>query len=470
VDEDEQFNQAFGVDSGISVACRYAINGIKNNDAIYTDRFNNQGLNNFKLLSDNAVHFTDLSWRLFGRYIASNTNLSRVDLIECGITDEKMASLFYELTYSASLKHLDLSGNSFGIGGLRSMVPFLNDTNLSKLDFHRNNNFDSNCFELVVQTLHGRPSESRHFEGLFISSCNITNISVLDTYTIPHMRRLELKGNSIGREGCTILANMLQREDTSLIYLGLNRSSIDNEGAEILAAALKHNTKLQTLDLRENYIGKRGYRALLKSVVDLSSIENTYNSNHTLKDLKLHPSRQGVGNSTSQLVLSSCIMLRSINSALQLNNRHHSSHSAGRAKVIKYQLNSKLRRKYCDLQGIEYSASSIFADIEPTLLPRILALIGSSHEQSEFYTSLIHTAPDLLSCVDTSGMMKDEMAKNSLQMAELTRQLAALSAKNDQFSRRLSERESGDKSRQSTTEEDAAESVKKRKRSEDKEQ
>ena len=51
---------------------------------------------------------------------------------------------------------------------------------------------------------------------------------------------------------------------------------------------------------------------------------------------------------------------------------------------------------------------------------------------------------DLMSCVDTSGMMKDLLVKNKardndlvVQIAELTRQRAALSTKNDQLSRRF---------------------------------
>ena len=56
--------------------------------------------------------------------------------------------------------------------------------------------------------------------------------------------------------------------------------------------------------------------------------------------------------------------------------------------------------------------------------------------------------PDLMSYVNTSGMMKDLMVKNEArdndlvaQIAELTLQRAALTAKNDQLSRRLAERE-----------------------------
>ena len=79
------------------------------------------------------------------------------------------------------------------------------------------------------------------------------------------------------------------------------------------------------------------------------------------------------------------------------------------------------------MQGIEYtSIGSLFADINPKLLPDILALIGGNHGQSELYTALIQMVPDLLSCIDRNAMIKNEMTRNSLQMAELTRQLSSL--------------------------------------------
>jgi len=97
-------------------------------------------------------------------------------------------------------------------------------------------------------------------------------------------------------------------------------------------------------------------------------------------------------------------------------------------------------------------------------------LIGEEHGQGEFYQALVPMVPALMSCVDTSGMMKDLKARNSLRMAELNRQLAALSVWNEQLDRRLAVRESGD-SRQSViverTGETEAESGKKRQRSEE---
>ena len=108
------------------------------------------------------------------------------------------------------------------------------------------------------------------------------------------------------------------------------------------------------------------------------------------------------------------------------------SSNPGRSKVIKYHLNSQYRKKLCELQGIEYSVNNIFADIEPVLLPRILSLIGSSHSQSELYTALIPTAPDLLSYIDRKAMLNDLLGANTTRTAALAaeyeQKIAALKA------------------------------------------
>ena len=104
--------------------------------------------------------------------------------------------------------------------------------------------------------------------------------------------------------------------------------------------------------------------------------------------------------------------------------------ASGRAKVIKYQLNSQTLKELCHLQGVEYIPGNIFSDIEPVLLPKILALIGSEHGQSELYTALVHTAPHLLSYIDRKALINNEMekveARGAAKVAEYERIIAAL--------------------------------------------
>ena len=400
-DYDEQFYQAFGEHTGIDKHIRDEINDIKNNDP---------GSNEFILDRSDVDHFTDLSWRLLGRYIANNTHLEELDLNYCDLTNERATLLFGELSSSSSLSELDIRYNRFDIEGLRCMISLLqNSPNLSRLYLNRNN-FNSECFELLVSTL----QVSSRIHTLYFEKCNVTNISALETYYLPNLQRLTLAENNIGRDGCRILSSVLQRDDTSLKYLYLDNTGIDDEGSEFLAASLLKNTMLLTLSLVEvtkktnfkNNITQRGRRAFLKVLVDVSSIDNTYKANHTLTALSLFY------NIAEEM---------HIKSILRINRDKLNSHAAGRAKVIKYQLNSKNRKEMCDLQGIEYSTEdNVLADIEPILLPDILAKIGREHGHSDFYTALLQVAPDLMSFIDRKGMIKDSMEKYAAKISELT--------------------------------------------------
>ena len=171
--------------------------------------------------------------------------------------------------------------------------------------------------------------------------------------------------------------------------------------------------KLKELVLSRNNITKRGHTVFLKLLNDVSSIESTYNSNHTLNALAfVH-------------YLEKDRIVKNIDSIIQMNNLHvDSSHEAGKAKVIKYQLNIQKRKELCQLQDIKYSSEdNMLAGVEPRLLPKILAMIGEKNGQSDFYTSLLPVAPDLMSFIDRKAMIIDERARKAVQIKELTRQL-----------------------------------------------
>ena len=242
-----------------------------------------------------------------------------------------------------------------------------------------------------------------------------------------------------------ILSRLLQKEDSTLTNLFLIGMSLDDDEAEIIASSLKHNTKLEQLNMIQNSITTRGCRAFLKLVNDISSIENTYNCNHTLRVCGL--AEQHV---TSDL-------LESIREACW-DNRSDSPHAVGRDKIIKYQLNSTRRKKLCELQEIEYTSGNVFADIKPNLLPNILALIGDGHGQSELYTALVSTAPDLLSYIDRKALLTDELSK-------INDEYAIIRAKRIDLNKRLASLELGDSQQSTVTNDEVLISGKKRERS-----
>ena len=422
--EEEQFDQAFGEHTGISEDIRENINNIKNNDGT-PDKF--------VLYPADAILFTNQAWKLLGRYIANNTHLEKVDLDRCGITDEKMTLIFGQLVKS-SLSELDISDNTIGIEGVRNIVPFLqNSPNLSILYLGCNRNINTECFEVLIRGLNGTSVKEIHFD-----SCSITDISALDRYNLPSLQDLTLRGNYVGCNGCRTLANLLQKEGSKLRYLDIEVVGIGNEGVKILADSLKHNTVLRTLYLKGNNITERGHLVLLKLLNDISSISNTYNSNNTLRTIDFGVQRD-------ELIINHIDSIKQIHSGYSSNMQYLNSHAVGRAKVIEYQLNSQNRKEMCHLQGVEYSAEdNMLAGVEPKLLPKILALIGEKHGQSEFYTALLPVAPDLLSFIDRKALIVDEKARTAVQMKELSRQLAALADKDDQLNSRLALIELGD--------------------------
>ena len=166
-EQDEQYLQAFG---GLSKNCRRMLRALKNNDENCTCIY---------LPADDASSFTNDSFELFAQYIANNTHLREMSLDFSCLTDEQVVQLFTHLTKSNSLISMGLGSmsesdadaepvntgvNGVGINGLRSMVPFLQNT--PQLDtFHcsQNPNFNAECFRLLIDTFRGN---TRSFDPL----------------------------------------------------------------------------------------------------------------------------------------------------------------------------------------------------------------------------------------------------------------------------------------------------------------
>jgi len=314
-----------------------------------------------------------------------------------------------------------LMDNTFGVNGIRSMIPFLKRSpNLSTLRMSSNPAIGTEGFELMIQTLNG----SAMMNQLFFSGCNIEDVSSLETYPLSNLRELSLSHNTVGREGFIIIANLLQKEDSTLIRLYLNTTGMGDDEAEIIATSLKHNNMLQTLYMSGNNIREKGKGAFLKMLTDVLSIENTYNSNHTLTEIFLQDDDE---DEDEEDVKEANPIQREIDITCNLNSGSSSPKTAGRAKVIHSHLNNQRRKSYCQIQGIEYSSSdNLFADMEPALLPKVLELIGNNHGQSEFYTALVIMIPDLMAYIDTKAIIKDMIANHKAQIAALTERLAIM--------------------------------------------
>ena len=86
--------------------------------------------------------------------------------------------------------------------------------------------------------------------------------------------------NDIATGGSTFIADFLATNPI-LEKLLLSNNQIDDEDANLIASALKHNTNLRVLDVYCNAITDSGWEALLNAEFDSTSLNSVADSNHT---------------------------------------------------------------------------------------------------------------------------------------------------------------------------------------------
>mmetsp|Transcript_24978 Transcript_24978/g.42799 ORF Transcript_24978/g.42799 Transcript_24978/m.42799 type:complete len:476 (-) Transcript_24978:144-1571(-) len=414
-----------GASNRISRPCKERINRIKNNDPGFID---------FVLQSGVANHFSDLAWKLIGRYIAENEYLKSILMRTRLLDDAKMSIFFNELSRgnSVALKKLELIKADFGINGIRSMVRYLKKSNLTVLEISHNESINTVCFELLLGSLSGGCIES-----LRLRCCDIDSIAAFENCTLPHLRllnidqnkihsipsfrtcknleHLSLEGNWIGRRGYSSVAKLLQEENPPVRYLDLTFTGMRDAEAELVASSLKQNTSLNHLRLEGNKIKEEGRRAFLELLNDASSIKSTCSSNHSIRLLELPRSFD----------LNVVRMFNHIDFAIQINKENaEDPQAASRMKVIDTQLHSNTRMELSGLQLLEYYYSSLFPQIEPLLLPNILSMMGEYHGQSELYRMLIATVPELVSIVNKKAALQQRLSDNVSRMDAINTEYA----------------------------------------------
>ena len=400
-DDDQMHEDEFECGEVVTQELRDDIDKIRNNDPTkdyFTLTFEN-----------NSLSLT--GWKLIGRYIASNTHLKGLDFSGIYPNMNDLSYFFSELQpgslSSTNLKHIH-------------MVTI-------------DNTFGTKCFDIMMRALSGGP-----IENVTLENENIDSIAVLDEVELPHLQdlclsgnkivctsgiekclaleTLYLNGNPINLSGCVGIAKLLESSSTLKEFV-LGNNSFGDEGADMLASSLKHNNTLYLLEMDEKMnMTEKGRVSFLKLLCDISSIKRTYNSNHTLTDVL------GIASSKDHMVQ------KYIDLSAEKNETMNEAHAISRSKVIEFQLNSEKREDLHRLQGIEYCYSSIFAEIDPLVLPDVLALVGREHGQTELFRMLVNSVSDLFSTVNRKMIVKQKIAEKEDAMASLKTQMAILSA------------------------------------------
>ncbi len=370
---------------------------------------------------DNYIQNMTLdNWEELGRDISNNTHLEELSLRDCTLDDQKISSLFRGLTHSITMEMLWLYNNQLSMVGVRSMVPFLESTNnIRHLDLD-DNFIGSEGFNTLLGALRDSPIEGMHCCG-----CGVVSIEI-DNENVPkQLKKLWLRRNFIIADGCRGLAKLLQRTDSTLTLLDVEDNKIDDDGVEILVDALRNNTSLKEFKITENDgISDQGECMLLKLVNDVSSIQATLQSNHTLRHMYVF--MNDICDPDNEAFDANNKFQRHIDKAIALNWLHKSTEAVGRAKVIETQLNSCVRAVLAELQGADHS---VYSTIDPLLLPEVLSLIYRKHWRREFHLALSSSIMALLSTVNVKVCIQQERAHHEAKIAEHAAIIAELDTK-----------------------------------------
>jgi len=193
----------------------------------------------------------------------------------------------------SSLKVLRLQNNSIGNEGLLAVVEALqNCTGLEILDLS-SNDFSSAAAGLgsLSDWLQNSPMNLKY---LGFECCSITDegLHALAEGAANHCEELGLDGNeSITSTGLSYLSNSIRSDSCCVETLHLQHIpvGVEDDGLEVLALGLADNKSVRNLYLEElgNDISvtSAGWLAFSKALCDTSSVNSTYLSNHTIRNI-----------------------------------------------------------------------------------------------------------------------------------------------------------------------------------------
>jgi hypothetical protein len=209
-----------------------------------------------------------------------NTSIRVLDLSQNNLNDMGSAELLRDILRSnKTMTALDLSGNEFG--RTASAVEYVADglgsnSTLLKIDLSMCALGDGGVSTLARNL--GPRNTTLQKLTLVCNAITSKGVGVLlDTMeqNSHHITDLELQHNPIGDEGASLLARSLGKNALpSLTRLSLTECSIGDDGVTALMSALKQNTVLLHLDLRDNRnVSERAFLALAESLPDIKVLQ-----------------------------------------------------------------------------------------------------------------------------------------------------------------------------------------------------
>lgn len=166
-----------------------------------------------------------------------------------------------------------------------------------------------------------------------------------------HLHLLNLDSTGIDDTACATLQKMLENESYQVQRLSLNDNNITGNGLGTLLSALEDNTTLKSLSLSGNDILQDEWCQALTLVCNESSIDSTYFSNHTLRQLQ-GPSKQFYNKSSIGKKIKYMFKIN-LHANTTLKKKKSIARLAGATKVIVSHLSNLNQSKSTFLDGTD---------------------------------------------------------------------------------------------------------------------
>jgi len=206
-----------------------------------------------------------------------------------------------------------------------------------------------------------------HLTMVRLNRCGMSNTSILRTLLdgCSRMKNIDLGYNEITSEGARVIADFIENNNpVHMQAISLAKNNISDGDTNMFASALKSSDYFFLLDLIDNNITELGWKVIMSSVFDLTSMNALVDCNHTCMIWK-------VGDDEDEEEILSHVDIELIMINADLNED-------GETRSIQTPIKKKIRKKVvlalCGVDGQLFDLS-LLNDVPLQLMPRVLELI-----------------------------------------------------------------------------------------------
>jgi len=336
------------------------------------------------------------SWLLFARCTLQSPSIQEICIEDTPLPFTKFTAAL--MAFDGNLDKVTIKGSQIGDKHIKLLANcwMIDNTAPTTLDLSRNTLSERACDQLsrvmkVVESL--SLSHCRSIGTLGVYSLLLGNESL--TKTSPSsLSSLNLSATGIGDIACGPLYKMLKSSCYTTKELILNDNNISNRGLAILLTGLGSNKHLQRLSLKKNNITDKGWSHVLPLVCNDSSINETFESNHTIQMVE-GPSKTFWKNNLGKKIQ----LLLGVNCKAAEEVQHHQTGTgekvAAAEKIIQYHLQDLYNR---DIKNVTKKGGKrnkpVFLDCgDEHIFPDLLSWLGrqiNERSAAMVLTSLTH--------------------------------------------------------------------------------